>query len=77
MSKIIMDAHKTCAGHTNETKKLVYIKEVNSVAQLFLGGKPLNSYVSNVAGVSKVILTTQTSIERPELNIKPLEIKIT
>ena len=77
MSKIIMDAHRTCAGQVNETKKLVYIKEVDSVAKLYLGGNPLNSYTSIVGGTSKVVLNTQTATERPDLNIKPLEIKIT
>lgn len=73
MSKIIMEAHKTCTGQVNKTKELVYIQEVNAVNYLYTNGKPLNFYIS----ASKVVTTTLTAQDRPDLNIKPLEIKIT
>ena len=74
MSKIIMDAHRTCTGQINKTKVLVYIQEVNAVQYLYANGKPLNFYINSS---SKVVTTTLTAQERPDLNIKPLEIKIT
>ncbi len=74
MSKIIMEAHKTCTGQVNKTKELVYIQEVNAVKYLYTNGKPLNFYINSS---SKVVVTTLTAQDRPDLNIKPLEIKIT
>lgn len=74
MSKIIMDAHRTCIGQVNKTKEIIYIKEIDSVPQLFANGKPLNFYINSA---SKVVTTTTTALERPDLGIKPLEIKIT
>ena len=74
MSKIIMDAHRTCAGQVNETKRLLYIKIENSVPMLYSDGKRVNAYVNSA---SKVVVTTVTATERPDLNIQPLEIKIT
>lgn len=74
MSKIIMDAHRTPANQVNETKKMAYIKEVAGIKYLFVNGKKVNQYIN---ASNNVVLTTTTALERPDLNIKPLEIQIT
>ena len=53
---------------------MLYIKIENSVPMLYSGGKRVNAYVNSA---SKVVVTTVTATERPDLNIQPLEIKIT
>ena len=74
MSKIIMDAHRTCQNQIVETKKITYIKEIAGVKYLFANGKQVNKYINSA---SNVVLTTITATERPDLNIQPLEITIT
>ena len=58
----------------NETKKIAYIKEIDGIKYLFVNGKKVNQYNNTL---NNVVLTTITSTERPDLNIKPLEIQIT
>ena len=74
MSKIIMDAHRIPTNEINETKKIAYIKEIDGIKYLFVNGKKVNQYTNTL---NKVVLTTITATERPDLNIKPLEIQIT
>lgn len=69
-----MDAHKSGTGQIIKTKEILYIKVIGSTSYLYSNGKLLNFYLNSS---SKVIVTTQTSQERPDLNIYPLEIKIT
>ena len=74
MSKIIMDAHRIPTNEINETKKIAYIKELAGIKYLFVNGKKVNQYTNTL---NNVVLTTITALERPDLNIKPLEIQIT